>query len=176
VLVVRYKPSVDDLVEVWRHLVLTGPTYKKARVARALMPISMTVVFTTLALSFRFEASGSPIAVAILALFIGVATWHLWRSYPDRTVAAIARHWSQQDPDYEKREVTLEVDTESITTRSSQATTTYQWSAFTDYSDLPSCIALWINRLNAVPIPKKAMTPAELTELLKIVSGHLRAA
>jgi hypothetical protein len=175
-LIVRYTLSVEDLREVWRHVVLSDAAHRRVRLTQALVPITMATSFVVLALSFRFEASGSPLAVAILAAALAGATLHLWKSYPDRTVARIARNWSKQAPPYAQGEITLEVDENGVASRSSQMQTTYQWSAFTSYTDLPDHIVLWLGQLNVVPVPKRALAEGELNDLLKILSGHVRAA
>ena len=175
-LATTYTLAMDDMQEVWRHLVLTNAAHKRVRWIRTLLPSAMAVLFVSAAMAFRAEASGSPIAVVILVSLLGIVTWHMWSSYPDKTLARIKRQWDKYASPNSLGEVALELDERGVMSKTPQAQATYQWSAFTDYSDLQNCVVLWLGRFNFLLIPKRSLPEGAINELLRIVSGQLRAA
>jgi len=176
VLAITYTLTMDDMMEVWRHLVLTNVAHRRARWIRTVLPSAMAVLLVSAAVAFRTEVSGSLIAVAILVALLGIVTWHIWSSYPDKALARIVSHWEKYAPPNSLGEVALTLGEGGVMSKTPQAQATYQWSAFTDYSDLQNCVVLWLGRFNLLLIPKRSLPEGAINELLRIVSGQLRAA
>jgi hypothetical protein len=173
---IRYTLKPDDMLDAWRWLVLKSPAFRKARWVRALAPISMVIIAMAIAIAIGAEMSGSLIAAGILLAILGALGWNLWREYPDSAAARIGRDWAKGAPPAAWAEVTLEVTSSSITATSVHVTSTYQWSAFTGYSDLAHCVVLWQGSTNCFVIPRRSLPEKESAELLEIVSGQLRVA
>ena len=91
-LAITYTLTMDDVMEVWRHLVLTNVAHRRVRWIRTVLPSAMAVLLVSAAVAFRTEVSGSLIAVAILVALLGIVTWHIWSSYPDKALARIVSH------------------------------------------------------------------------------------
>jgi hypothetical protein len=148
VLTIRYTPKPEDMLDAWRWLVLKTPAFHKARWVRALLPISMAILAMAIAIAAGARMGGSVIAAGFLLAIPGALGWNLWSEYPESAAARIGRDWAMRAPP----------------------------SAFTGYSDLAHCVALWQGSTNCFVIPKRALAEEGGAELLGIVSRQLRVA
>ena len=175
-LVIRFTPNANYMFDAWRWLALNTAVYRKARRIRTFMPLSAAFFVVAVIYASGTKVGGSLVAAAILLILLCVLTGHLWRSYPDWAAGHMSRAWQQRAPASAWAAATLEIDEKSVVAATAHASTTYQWSSFTDYSDLPNCVVLWLGRISFVAIPKESLSGEALSELLKIASSQLRVA
>ena len=176
--VVHLTLAADDLAEVCTWLVRTERGYRHRRWMETIACPASVLLFATLVAVMGAGLSGFAVVAFMLLLGFSHATWRIWTTFPKRKAEHLAKSWARKSPSLTQIGVPqrIEVTDGGVVVEMPHVTSTFKWSAFTDYADLPNSVALWQERVRIVLIPKRSLSEDGHRILANILSSNLRAA